>query len=247
MLDLVRSIRPTSAEIGAWNTELATATPEEVLTWGAAQWNHHMALTCSFGGPAGMVLLDMIVKVAPATPALYIDTGVLFPETYALIEQVEQHYGIQLAVSNPHRTIAEQEAVEGPALWTRDPNRCCAVRKVQPLAETLLPFDAWITGLRRDNGSTRAQAQLVEWSTKYQLVKLNPLVAWTERDVWRYIHAHKVLYNPLLDQGYTSIGCAPCTRLPTSDDPRSGRWVGFGKTECGLHLEPEASGVALAG
>jgi phosphoadenosine phosphosulfate reductase len=109
---------------------------------------------------------------------------------------------------------------------------------VQPLTEALKPFAAWVTGVRRSNSPTRANAPLIEWSNKYQLVKLNPLAFWSERDVWRYIHANSVPYNPLLDQGYQSLGCYTCTSLPTSDAPRSGRWVGFNKTECGLHVEP---------
>ena len=184
-----------------------------------------------------MVLLYMQYRFAPATPVLYIDTGLLFPETYALLDTVRQRYGIEPQPVRPALTVAQQAEVEGDALWQRDPDRCCQFRKVAPLAEALQPFDAWITGLRRDGGTTRANTGLIEWSARHRLYKLQPLAFWTERDVWRYINDHDVPYNPLLDQGYPSLGCHTCTRLPETNDPRSGRWAGFDKTECGLHLD----------
>jgi phosphoadenosine phosphosulfate reductase len=235
-LDL--TYRVEADELADWNARFQAATPQELLEWASEQWGEQMALTCSFGGPTGMVLLDMVTAVAPATPVLFLDTGLLFPETYQLVAEVQARYGIAPQAVQPARTVAQQAAAEGPALWERDPDRCCGLRKVRPLAEALAPFDAWIAGIRRDGGTSRANTKLLEWSTKYNLVKLNPLAFWSERDVWRYIHRHNVPYNRLLDQGYRSLGCHTCTRLPTGDDPRSGRWAGFAKTECGLHLEP---------
>lgn len=226
-----------AAEVPAWNEQFRTASPQHLLSWAADQWGRWMALTCSFGGPAGMVLLDMVAQIAPRTPVLYIDTGLLFAETHDLIERVRERYRLDLRVVWPSHTLAQQAAIDGEALWTRDPNHCCQRRKVQPLAEALAPFDAWIAGVRRDGAATRSGAQRIEWSKKYNLVKLNPLAFWGEREVWQYIHAHKVPYNPLLDRGYRSIGCHTCTSRPTSADPRSGRWAGFAKTECGLHVE----------
>jgi phosphoadenosine phosphosulfate reductase len=234
----VETIRPAAEQIAAWNTRFSDASPQALIQWGAARWDDRMALSCSFGGAAGMVLLDMVASVAPRTPVLYINTGLLFGETYHLIEQIHRRYRIDLRMTQPARSVAQQAAAEGAALWERDPNRCCQLRKVKPLADALAPFAAWITGVRRDGAATRARANLIEWSTKYSLVKLNPLAAWSEQDVWRYIHKHNVPYNPLLDQGYRSLGCWTCTSMPTSDDPRSGRWAGFNKTECGLHVEP---------
>ena len=228
-----------------WNERFRDATPQTLLQWAGERWGERMALTCSFGGPTGMVLLDMISAVAPSTPVLFLDTGLLFPETYRLVAEVQACYGIAPQAVQPARTVEQQAAVEGPALWERDPDRCCGLRKVRPLAEALAPFDAWIAGIRRDGGGSRANTQLLEWSTKYNLVKLNPLAFWSERDVWRYIHRHNVPYNRLLDQGYRSLGCQTCTRLPTDDDPRSGRWAGFAKTECGLHLEPATQPLEL--
>jgi phosphoadenosine phosphosulfate reductase len=224
-------------EIASWNEQFRTASPQELLSRAAQRWGQHLAFTCSFGGIAGMVILDMLAQVAPQTPVLYIDTGLLFPETYALIEQVRRRYGIEARAVRPRRTVEQQARIEGPQLWERDPDRCCRLRKVEPLTYALAGFDAWISGVRRDSASTRAHAPLVEWSTKYDLVKLNPLAFWNERDVWRYIHEHNVPYNLLLDQGYRSLGCVTCTSLPLNDDPRSGRWAGLGKTECGLHSE----------
>lgn len=227
--------RAELAEIEAVNARFRNAPPEELLRWASERWGQRVALTCSFGGAAGMVLLDMVVAATPQTPILFLDTGLLFPETYQLVAQVQERYGILPRAVQAPVTLEQQEAIEGPALWERDPDRCCGLRKVRPLGEVLEPFDAWIAGLRRDGGATRAETQLVEWSAKYNLVKLNPLAFWTERDVWRYIHKHNVPYNALLDQGYRSLGCHTCTRLPNGDDPRSGRWSGFNKTECGLH------------
>jgi phosphoadenosine phosphosulfate reductase len=238
MLNMMQKHRPEADVLAQWNERFKAATPQSLLVWAGEQWGAGMALTCSFGGAAGMVLLDMVAEVAPRTPVLYIDTGLLFDETYRLIEQVRKRYRIELIGVRPARTPAQQARAEGESLWQRNPDRCCGLRKVQPLGEALKPFGAWITGVRRSNSDTRANTNLIEWSAKYQLVKLNPLALWSEQDVWRYVYAHQVPYNPLLDQGYRSIGCYTCTSLPTSDAARSGRWSGFNKTECGLHVEP---------
>lgn len=239
MITLTETIqRPNETQLATWNRQFEHESPQALLAWAAERWGSRLALTCSFGGAAGMVLLDMILGVAPETPVVYLDTGLLFPETYALIAEVREHYGKALQPVYPAQSVAQQAVVEGAALWERDPDRCCGIRKVQPLSEVLAPYNAWIAGLRRDGGPSRAGVKLVEWSNKHSLVKLNPLAFWNDRDVWRYINKHNVPYNPLLDQGYTSLGCVPCTRLPVSDDdPRSGRWAGFAKTECGLHVE----------
>jgi phosphoadenosine phosphosulfate reductase len=227
---------PEARELAELNARFKDQTPEELLQWANRRWNEQLVLTCSFGGAAGMILLDMVTKVAPNAQIVYVDTGLLFPETYALIDTVQKRYGITLRAAKTPLSLPEQAIQEGPALWERAPDRCCGIRKVKPLAVALQGYDAWIAGIRRDSGGSRAQAALVEWNTKYNLFKLNPLAAWTERDVWRYIHKHDVPYNQLLDQGYTSIGCSTCTTLPNGDDPRSGRWAGFAKTECGIHI-----------
>ena len=238
MFNTMQKHRPEADVLAQWNERFKAATPQTLLAWASEQWGENMALTCSFGGAAGMVLLDMVAEVAPRTPVLYIDTGLLFDETYRLIEQVRKRYRVELTAVHPARTPDQQARDEGESLWLHNPDRCCGLRKVQPLGEALQPFAAWITGVRRSNSDTRANTNVIEWSAKYQLVKLNPLALWSEQDVWRYIYAQQVPYNPLLDQGYRSIGCYTCTSLPISDVARSGRWSGFNKTECGLHVEP---------
>lgn len=235
-MNILAKTIPEARELAELNAQFKDKTPQELLAWANERWNDQLVLTCSFGGTAGMILLDMVTKVAPSAQTVYVDTGLLFPETYALIDTVQKRYGITLRTAKSPLSLDEQAAREGPALWERAPDRCCNIRKVRPLAESLEGFDAWISGIRRDSGGSRAQAALIEWNTKYSLYKLNPLAAWTERDVWAYIYKHDVPYNQLLDQGYTSIGCSVCTSLPTGGDARSGRWVGFAKTECGIHI-----------
>ena len=236
-LETTQNVRPSEIELAAWNAHFRGAPPQALLRWAAGRWSRSMALTSSFGGPVGMVLIDMVLSVVPDLPVLYIDTGLLFPETYQLVAQVRERYGITPQPVRAARSLAQQAQSEGEALWERDPDTCCRLRKVQPLGEALAPFGAWVTGVRRDGSDSRAQVRLVEWSEKYQLVKLNPLAFWTEREVWGYISRHSLPYNPLLDQGYRSLGCVTCTRLPDTDHARSGRWSGFNKTECGLHVE----------
>ena len=209
---------------------------DSLLEWATEQFGQHVVLTCSFGGASGMVLLDMIARLDRGTPVIFLDTGLLFPETYALADEVERRYGVKVEHRRPAMTLEEQNRVEGPNLYEHDPDRCCHIRKVTPLAETLKPYSAWISGIRRDQSSTRANTDLVQWNMRHNLLKISPLAFWSERDVWRYIRIHDVPYNPLLNQGYASLGCAPCTRPSNGGDLRSGRWVGFAKTECGIHV-----------
>jgi phosphoadenosine phosphosulfate reductase len=209
---------------------------EEIVRWASQQFGAGLALTVSFGGAGGMVLLDLVMKYAPGTPVLLIDTGVLFEETYKLVEEVEQKYQIRVNRLLPRRTL-EQQAIEfGEKLWEYDPNLCCHMRKVEPLAEALKPYRAWMTALRRDQAETRASTPIAAWNKRHRMVKIAPLANWTEQQTWDYVHQNVLPYNELLAKGYTSIGCHTCTRKPTNGDPRSGRWAGSGKTECGLHL-----------
>jgi phosphoadenosine phosphosulfate reductase len=224
-------------ELAAINTRFRNRTAEDLLAWATARFGKEVVLTCSFGGASGMVLLDMIARIGHGTPVVFLDTDLLFPETYALAEAAARRYGVAIERRRPLLTLAQQEAQEGPQLYNRDPDRCCGIRKVVPLAEALRPYRAWISGIRRDQSSTRASTEFVQWSAHHNLVKINPLAYWSERDVWRYIQAHDVPYNPRLDQGYPSLGCAPCTRPAAgNDDLRAGRWAGFAKTECGIHV-----------
>jgi phosphoadenosine phosphosulfate reductase len=223
-------------QLDAINASFHNRPAQELLDWATSQFGDQIALTCSFSGPSGMVLLDMVARVGRGTPVIFLDTDLLFPETYALAEAAARRYGIAIERRRPALSLADQARQEGPRLYERDPDRCCGIRKVAPLAEALAPYDAWISGIRRDQSATRATTQLVQWSSRYKLLKFNPLAFWSERQVWAYISAHDVPYNPLLDQGYPSVGCAPCTRPAASSEQRAGRWSGFGKTECGIHL-----------
>ena len=172
-------------------------------------------------------------------PLFYLDTEFLFPETYATRDRVIERYQLkpeQVIQVKSLLTPEHQAAQHGEALWTRHPDQCCELRKVEPLTRVLKGFDAWITGIRRDQSPTRANAQLIEWDQKFQLVKVNPLAKWTWEDVWTYIRTHEVPYNELHDHNYPSIGCTHCTSpVMPGEDSRAGRWKNFTKTECGLH------------
>jgi len=210
--------------------------PEAVLQWAFGQFGaEEISLACSFGAE-DVALVDMMARLRPGALAFYLDTNVLFPETYAVIERIKQRYGVTLKRYLPLLTLQEQAARYADELWSADPDACCGIRKIEPLKRALGDLRAWVTGIRREQSPTRTHAQVVEWDSKFGLVKVNPLAAWTEKDVWAYILSNDVPYNPLHDQGYPSIGCVHCTRaVKAGEDPRSGRWSGFAKTECGLH------------
>ncbi|HEY1264865.1 MAG TPA: phosphoadenylyl-sulfate reductase [Terriglobales bacterium] len=210
--------------------------PEEVLSWAFANFGERVAIATGFG-VEGMALLDIAVQVNPDVKIFTGDTEFLFPQTYDLIDRVEKRYGIKVERIFSELTPEEQERKFGAALWSRNPDQCCSLRKVEPLRKKLATLDAWITAIRRDQTVQRAHSHKIEWDEKFQLVKINPLVDWTSQHVWDYVYRHKVPYNELHDQSYPSIGCTHCTRavLP-GEDPRAGRWAGFQKKECGLHL-----------
>jgi phosphoadenosine phosphosulfate reductase len=213
------------------------ATAEEILQWAAASFKR-IALSCSFSGPGGMALAHMLSSIAPQIPVLFINTGFLFPETLALRQLFTQRYAIKVIDLYPILTTDEQTAQYGPDLHLTNPNLCCQLRKVEPMAQALRDLDAWITALRRDQGPSRAtirpvEEHLLDGRTVY---KVNPLADWSRQQVWAYLHKHDIPYNKLLDEGYQSIGCMQCTaRIPDADTERAGRWVGSHKTECGLH------------
>jgi phosphoadenosine phosphosulfate reductase len=231
----------TPEELTTIAAELEEARAQEILRWAVEQFYPDLTLACSFGGPSGMVLLDMIAKIEPRVEVFYLDTEFLFPETYETRDRVIERYGIQPAGYKSLLTPQEQAARHGDELWLRDPDRCCDLRKVEPNARALAGKRAWITGIRRDQGATRSDAAVVQWDAKFDLVKVLPIARWTEADVWAYIVKHDVPYNPLHDRSYPSIGCTYCTKpVHPGDDPRSGRWQGFDKTECGLHTADDA-------
>ncbi len=226
----------TEDHIGELNERFSACATEVLLDWATARFGQDIVLTCSFGGPSGMVLLDMVARLERDTPVIFLDTDLLFPETYTLAEAAAQRYGVTIQRQRPALTLDAQDRMEGSRLYERDPDRCCGIRKVAPLAEALRPYQAWISGIRRDQAQSRAATPLIQWNARYNLLKINPLAFWTDRDVWHYIHSHDVPYNPLLDQGYPSLGCMPCTRPASPQSPRAGRWNGFAKTECGIHV-----------
>jgi len=208
----------------------------EVVRWAFGRFGNDVAISSAFGAE-GMVLIDMASRVRPDFRLFTVDTEFLFPETYNLMDQIEQRYGIKIEKVYPLFSPEAQERECGPALSSRDPDRCCQMRKVEPLRRKLGELRAWISSIRRDQTVMRAGAGKVEWDSKFGLIKINPLADWTSKQVWQYIHEHKVPYNPLHDRDYPSIGCTHCTRaVRPGEDPRAGRWSGFAKTECGLHL-----------
>ena len=210
-------------------------TPEQVLNWAFKRFRGELAISSAFGAE-GMVLIDMASHLQRDFRVFTLDTEFLFPQTYNLMDQIEERYGIKIERVYSLLSPEKQEETHGPGLWARNPDHCCELRKVEPLRRKLGELRAWISSIRRDQTSTRANAQKVEWDAKFALIKINPLVDWSSKQVWRYIHEHHVPYNVLHDRSYPSIGCTYCTRaISPGEDPRAGRWPGFAKTECGLH------------
>jgi phosphoadenosine phosphosulfate reductase len=219
--------------------------PQHVLTWAFETFGNGVAISSAFGAE-GMVLIDMASRVHKDFRLFTIDTEFLFPETYSLMDKIEQRYGVTIEKVYSQLAPDEQERHHGAALWSRDPDLCCNLRKVEPLRRKLSELQAWITSIRRDQTSARAGARKVEWDTKFGLVKINPIVDWSSKQVWRYIRQHDVPYNALHDQNFPSIGCTHCTAaVRPGEDPRAGRWPSFAKSECGLHvIEPAPSDSA---
>lgn len=226
------------AELKAWGDSFESKQPQDVLAAAIERYAPKIVLACSFGAE-DVVLADMVHRINPSVPLFYLDTDFLFPDTYATRDRIIQQYGLKPAQVLQVKSLLtpEQQAEQhGEALWAKEPDRCCQLRKVEPLTRVLKGFDAWITGIRRDQAPSRANAGPIEWDQKFDLVKVNPLARWTWEDVWTYIRVHEVPYNPLHDQNYPSIGCTHCTApVAPGDDPRAGRWKNFTKTECGLH------------
>jgi phosphoadenosine phosphosulfate reductase len=230
--------RPTSEELASLSDSFESKQPQDVLAYALKQHGPNIILACSFGAE-DVVLVDMIQKINPRTKLFYLDTDFLFKETHEVKDRLIARYGLkpeQVIQVKSLLTPEQQASQHGEALWSRNPDQCCQLRKIEPLARVLGGYAAWITGIRRDQAPTRANAGLVEWDRKFNLVKFNPLAKWTSADVWAYIRVHEVPYNDLHDRHYPSIGCTHCTApVMLGEDPRSGRWKNFAKTECGLH------------
>ncbi|AJS60247.1 phosphoadenylyl-sulfate reductase [Paenibacillus sp. IHBB 10380] len=214
--------------------EFEHATAEEVIRF-AVETIPNITFACSFGAE-DVVLVHMLQQISPKTDVFYLDTDFHFQQTYETRDQMALSYGIDFVRVSPKITPDEQATQYGETLWKTDPNACCNIRKVEPLTRILSEYDAWITGVRRDQAPTRANTRKVEYDAKFGLIKFNPIAAWTSDEVWNYIRENNVLYNPLHDQNFPSIGCEHCTRpVMPGEDPRAGRWAGSEKTECGLH------------
>lgn len=215
----------------------ATKGALEVLEWANSQYGEKLIYACSFG-IEGIVLTDLLAKINPSAKIVFLDTDVHFTETYELIEKVKKRYPkLSIVMKKPDLTLEEQAAEFGPELWLRDSNKCCNIRKINPLTEVLSTATAWLSGLRREQSETRALTEYINKDNKFKSVKICPLIHWTWKDIWRYAHKNDLPYNVLHDNGYPSIGCKTCTAAAiNADDLRSGRWQGAQKTECGLHL-----------
>lgn len=221
-------------DIAALNQRFENETPEEIIRWAFGQFGDGLAIGASFGGASGMAILHMAAQVNPGVFVFVLDTDYLFEETHQNMRESVDKLGLtNVQVFKSKLTHEEQSAQHGSALWMRDPDACCELRKVEPNRRALAGKTAWISGLRRDQSEGRADTPILSWNNKFELVKINPLATWDEKQTWAYLAKHGVPYNKLLDQGYVSIGCYNCT-IPGVQG-RAGRWQGFDKDECGLH------------
>lgn len=215
------------------NREFEDAPALEVLTWAAETFGPRLCVTSSM---ESAVVVHLTSRALPGVDVLFLDTGYHFPETLGTRDAVAAVMDVNVITLTPRLSVPEQDARYGPRLHDRNPDLCCAMRKVQPLDERLRAYDAWVTGLRREESRTRAGTPVVGWDAKRGKVKISPIARWTQNDVESYLTEHGVLTNPLLQDGYASVGCSPCTRrIVEGEDVRAGRWSGLAKTECGLH------------
>ncbi len=213
---------------------LEEASPLEIVRWASATFGDRICLTSSMSDAA---LIHLVSKVKPGVDVLFVDTGYHFAETIGTRDAVEAVYPVNVINVTPSRTVAEQDRDLGPRLHGRNPDLCCHLRKVEPLSRALEGYMAWFTGVRRDETRSRKEMRVVEWDRKREMVKVNPILHWSDEDMENYVADNGVLVNPLHYDDYPSIGCEPCTsRVAPGDDPRSGRWAGLGKVECGIHL-----------
>jgi phosphoadenosine phosphosulfate reductase len=214
--------------------ELADASAEEIIRWATDTFGDRICITSSM---TDAVIIHLASAVKPGIDVVFLDTGYHFAETIGTRDAVDVVYPVRMLSITPSRTVAEQDAELGPRLYGRNPDLCCYLRKVEPLERTLTNYDAWITGVRRDETNSRRDMRVVEWDDRREMVKVNPIIGWTSKQVDEFIADNNVLVNPLVYDGYPSTGCSTCTaRVGAGDDPRSGRWKGTGKTECGIHV-----------
>ncbi|MDR3197557.1 MAG: phosphoadenylyl-sulfate reductase [Planctomycetaceae bacterium] len=232
---------PKQAElVKYWNEKLESSSPETILRWAVTTFAPKLTMGTALGS-SGCVILSILARIETKIPVFNLDTGYQFPETLELLDRISTKYGIEITRRSAEISVAEYEAVHGGPLYRIDPDRCCYDRKIRVLESIAPNYDAWISGLRRDQGPTRAKTPVIGWDARFGLIKIAPLALWTNKEVWDIIVKESIPYNTLYDRGYKSIGCAPCTRptLPDEDE-RAGRWSGQLKTECGLHQVNES-------
>jgi phosphoadenosine phosphosulfate reductase len=234
-----------AAQLAAANRLLADQPPEAILRWSVEQFFPRLTMATAFGAE-GCCIIHLLAQIEPRVRIFNLETGYQFPETLALRERIKERYGIEVEYVRPDLTVAEYEAEHGGPLYNLYSDQCCHDRKIVPLRRALVGYDAWISAIRKDQTPDRAAASVVGWDAKFNLVKVNPLLNWSNKDVWSFIAKQDVPYNPLHDRGYPSIGCWPCTGcVAPGEDERAGRWAGTTKKECGLHVieHEEGSGI----
>lgn len=225
------------------NTRFESESPLGILRWVYNTFDEEMAVMGTGFGASGVVLMDLLTRVQSGATVFFLDTDLLYPETYELRDRLVARFDLNIVRVHSGLSLDDQEEEYDDELWNHDPDQCCFLRKVKPLRAYLAEKSAWLTAIRRDQSPTRANTEFVEWSSANEVVKVNPLADWTADDIWAHIDRHDLPYNPLHDEGYPSIGCMPCTEKVDhdTDDPRAGRWSDRDKTECGLHREQEPS------
>jgi phosphoadenosine phosphosulfate reductase len=222
-------------ELDRASQSLEHSTPEEILAWAVKKYYPRFTMATGLG-PEGCVIISMLAKIEPRVYIFNLDTGYQFPETLELRDRIAERYGIEVELQKPDLSPEDYEKLHGGPVYLQNSDRCCFDRKISVLHRVAAHFEAWATGIRRDQSPTRADTPIVKWDKKFGMVKISPLAAWTKKDVWNRIVGEGVPYNILHDRGYPSIGCQPCTRAVTAgEDERAGRWSGSAKTECGLH------------
>ena len=225
--------------------ELKGKAPQEILRWAVDQFFPHLTMATAFG-PEGNCIIHMLAEIEPRVRIFNLDTGYQFKETLEVRERIKEKYGIAVEMVQPDTTVAEYEAKHGGPLYEIRPDQCCHDRKILPLRRAVVGYKSWISAIRKDQTKDRGMADIIQWDAKFSLVKVNPLLEWTKKDVWKFITTHNVPYNPLHDQGYPSIGCWPCTQsVGEGQDERAGRWAGKAKKECGLHVIEHQGGTGI--
>ena len=226
----------SAEQIQAADQALTGKTPQEILRWAVDQFFPKLTMATAFGAE-GCCIIHMLAEIEPRVRIFNLETGYQFSETLELRERLKKKYGIEVEYVRAEQSVPDYEAEHGGPLYTIRPDQCCHDRKVLPLRQAVVGYEAWISSIRKDQTEHRAKAGVVQWDPRFNLVKVNPLLGWTKKDVWAFVMKHEVPYNPLHDQGYPSIGCWPCTRaVEDGEDERAGRWAGTVKKECGLHV-----------